>query len=271
MRVTSTISNGLGILVLSLACSLFVSGDSSAQNGHVLVDHWEGLNSRGELEVGKTLKAWIRLDNNTGIKRAPANYFKYFSTDGAEWTTVLGDTLPTLTKSANFDLGYSIAYRSRDGAGVDSICFGGAFIGGGGIPNGFDTLAWTIAAGPIEIGSEGKTICLDSSAWVTAPWTWGGVGVPSVSPEWSGQECFQITEANCRCVGIRGNVNGDAAEQVDISDLIDLVDYLFISNDPSVLCWNEANVDVNSQLDIADLINLNGLLFGGLEPFPPCE
>jgi hypothetical protein len=62
------------------------------------------------------------------------------------------------------------------------------------------------------------------------------------------------------CIGIRGNVNGDGAESIDIADLTFLVNYMFKSG-PTPTCVEEANVDGIGGLDIADLTYLVSYMF----------
>ena len=73
------------------------------------------------------------------------------------------------------------------------------------------------------------------------------------------------------CVGIRGNVDNDGGDNIDISDLVYLVDYMFTGG-PAPECWSEANVDGGgtdnaSGIDISDLVYLVDYMFtGGLLP-----
>lgn len=69
--------------------------------------------------------------------------------------------------------------------------------------------------------------------------------------------------ATC-CTGIRGNVNGDAGESVNIADLTFLVAYLF-GGGVAPPCLEEANVngDPSEAVNIADLTYLVAYLFGG--------
>ncbi|MEA3296497.1 MAG: lectin like domain-containing protein [candidate division Zixibacteria bacterium] len=66
---------------------------------------------------------------------------------------------------------------------------------------------------------------------------------------------------NC-CVGIRGNINDDPEELIDITDLVYLVTYMFNSG-PEPPCMKEANVDgdLMEQVDIVDLIYLVDYMF----------
>ncbi len=63
------------------------------------------------------------------------------------------------------------------------------------------------------------------------------------------------------CVGIRGNVDGDPLESIDIADLVYLVAYMF-QGGPPPSCFEEANVDGIDEIDIADLIYLKDFMFG---------
>jgi hypothetical protein len=77
------------------------------------------------------------------------------------------------------------------------------------------------------------------------------------------------------CVGIRGNVDSDQLDAIDISDLVYLVDYMFTGG-PAPTCWSEANIDGSgpvgaedgsADIDISDLVYLVDYMFnGGLVP-----
>ncbi len=76
------------------------------------------------------------------------------------------------------------------------------------------------------------------------------------------------------CMGaIRGNVDYDGGDQIDISDLVFLVDYMFTGGAAPV-CWEEADINGSSggvsgpaDIDISDLVYLVDYMFtGGPEP-----
>lgn len=70
------------------------------------------------------------------------------------------------------------------------------------------------------------------------------------------------------CTGNTGNVNDDAGGNVDLSDLIYLVNYLFLGG-PAPACPASANTngDVGCNVDLSDLIYLVNFLFlGGPAP-----
>ena len=83
-------------------------------------------------------------------------------------------------------------------------------------------------------------------------------------PYWSGQQCFDIVSTSC-CVGIRGNVDYDALDQIDIADLVYFVSYSF-SGGPAPDCFEEADVDISLGLDIGDIVFLVSYMFSGGEP-----
>jgi dipeptidyl aminopeptidase/acylaminoacyl peptidase len=66
----------------------------------------------------------------------------------------------------------------------------------------------------------------------------------------------------CCCVGLTGNVDDDPADVVDLGDLTNLIDFLFISFvEPD--CMTEANVDgdMTGLVDLGDLTALIDYLF----------
>lgn len=75
----------------------------------------------------------------------------------------------------------------------------------------------------------------------------------------------------CCCLGIHGNVDGDADDMVNIADLTRLVNFLF-GGGTQLPCPDEANVDgdLEGRITIADLTYLVSYLFsGGAQP-PLC-
>ncbi len=71
------------------------------------------------------------------------------------------------------------------------------------------------------------------------------------------------------CLGIRVNVDGDVNDQADISDLVYLVDYIFVGGIAPV-CLEEADldgVDNSINIDISDLVYMVDFVFtGGAAP-----
>lgn len=76
------------------------------------------------------------------------------------------------------------------------------------------------------------------------------------------------------CVGIRGNINADPNESVDINDLLYFVDFFF--NESLLVvppCQQEADVDASGSVDISDLLFLVDYMFVTPAPveLPPCN
>ena len=64
------------------------------------------------------------------------------------------------------------------------------------------------------------------------------------------------------CVGTRGNVDGDADDNVNVADLTHLVSYLFDGGSPPP-CWEEADVNGDDSVNVADVTFLVDYLFSG--------
>ncbi|MBK7142695.1 MAG: hypothetical protein IPH75_11515 [bacterium] len=58
---------------------------------------------------------------------------------------------------------------------------------------------------------------------------------------------------NYCCIGTRGNVDGDAADQVDLSDLSSMVSFLVAGVMPPTDCSIESDVDGSLNVDLSDL------------------
>ncbi len=73
----------------------------------------------------------------------------------------------------------------------------------------------------------------------------------------------------CCCVAIRGNIDNDPTDTIDIADLVYLADYMF-SNGPQPLCPEESNIDGLGNLDISDLVFLVDYMFNNGPPPTAC-
>ncbi len=72
------------------------------------------------------------------------------------------------------------------------------------------------------------------------------------------------------CQGpIRGNVDGDPADAVNVADIAYLVDYLFGGGFPPP-CLEEADCDGDGSINVADIICFVQYLFEGGQPPAPC-
>ncbi len=82
--------------------------------------------------------------------------------------------------------------------------------------------------------------------------------------------CQTIPVRKC-CWGIRGNVNSDWTQAIDLGDLSALVAYLTTGNTFFVPCLEEANINGAGTIDLGDLSYLVSYLTGAISPPPPCE
>jgi hypothetical protein len=80
-------------------------------------------------------------------------------------------------------------------------------------------------------------------------------------------------DSNCMfCIGIRGNVDYDQLQQVNIADVTYLVDYLFRSGPPPP-CFEEGDVNGSGTINVADVTYLSAYLKQkppGSPPPPAC-
>ncbi len=71
------------------------------------------------------------------------------------------------------------------------------------------------------------------------------------------------------CCVMRGDVNHDGAPNIDISDLVYMVDYMFTGGPPPP-CMEEGDIDASGGIDISDLVYLVDYAFNGGSLPPPC-
>ena len=71
-----------------------------------------------------------------------------------------------------------------------------------------------------------------------------------------------VTDNGC-CMGeIRGNVDYDPGDNIDISDLVYLVDYMFTGG-AAPPCFEEADMNCDGEIDISDLVHMVDYMFTG--------
>ena len=71
------------------------------------------------------------------------------------------------------------------------------------------------------------------------------------------------------CLNIRGNVDGDASDDINIADLTYLVAYMF-KNGPAAPCVDEGNINGLGEIDITDVTRLVGYMFKSGPPPADC-
>jgi hypothetical protein len=78
-----------------------------------------------------------------------------------------------------------------------------------------------------------------------------------------------LSEGDACCCHLRGDT--DHSGEIDISDLIGMVDYMFNFGSPA-LCPEEGDVNGDGNgPDISDLVHLVSFMFSEGPPPPPCS
>jgi hypothetical protein len=85
---------------------------------------------------------------------------------------------------------------------------------------------------------------------------------PTVDQSEKGLRPIVDAELQPCCNGIRGNIDYDPDDIVDISDLVYLVDFMFTGG-PRPPCMWEADLDDDGLVDISDLNYLVDYMFNG--------
>ncbi len=222
---------------------LLGGGSVMGQTGIVSLDSVVGLWNENSLDATAPETAFLfRLENNTGVVITGfTTGFRVYSEDGATWTTAQEDTLADLQRLYTF-----FAFETEmipTGDGADSTGFNGISFSGGGMPDGYDTVAIAVRIGPLDIADHGKTICLDSSYYrPTGVWKWGSVGELDFFPEWSGRACFTVIDPNA--APILGASVSSVEFTVDGSQPEDQAFTILLSDEST-----DKTVDVSGALD----------------------
>ena len=88
----------------------------------------------------------------------------------------------------------------------------------------------------------------------------------------NGNGVGDVCDIGC-CIGtIRGNIDMDPLDEITITDLVYLVNYMF-QEGPAPPCTEEANVDGDpaETVDVADLVMLVQFMFQGGDPPANCS
>ena len=257
-------------VIISLSCLLMlVPFGIALGQGQITIDHVDGLSQEGKLVSGSPVTFYLRLTNTTGSNIAGStNGFRLYSPDGAVWSPPVADSA-AINWSEMYDGGLYFNLFSADGSLSDTLGFGGYAVYKGGIPVGFDGVAYTIST-QLSAAQEGLTLCLDSCFYrPVGYWFWAHAGSSNSTPSWDGPHCYQVS--GC-CRGRTGDINGDGGSVPDISDLVFLVNYMFTAG-PVPPCMAATDIDGNGSdvPDISDLVALVSYMFGGGAPPANCS
>ncbi len=161
----------------------------------ISIDSVSPLTASGNLPTDELITFYLHAQNNSFMTiGGMQNGLRIYSPNGASWSSTQTDTLPAGWKDM-FDFVTMRTY-SNDGQGADTVAFGFSILSSSasGMPWSFDSEAWTITIGPIDVSMDDKTICIDSSFFDQAgTWYWTDMlGSSNYYPAWSGDTCFTI-------------------------------------------------------------------------------
>lgn len=131
------------------------------------------------------------------------------------------------------------------------------------VPQTGEQINWQVIASGGSIGSSANFTLAGTVGQIT-------VGFGSSANYQVNSGFWQVfTSGSGCCIGATGDVNGSGV--FDISDLLYLVDYLFIPASPGPPCSEEADFDINAAVDISDLLYLVDYMFiPGSPGLPDC-
>jgi hypothetical protein len=182
----------------------------------------------------------------------------------AKWFQLLADGLnPPCQEAEITPVGITLASR---------LAFNTNLIGWAGIE--FNDAARQSCFAALDFGESGDDTALAQAVHQA----WEAVGIlevedPDADGYWTGWDnCPDTANPDqadatgdrvgdaCCCIGIRGNINGDLGQTVDISDLTFLVSYMF-KGGPVPPCPEESNINGIGTVDITDLTYLVSYMF----------
>ncbi len=118
-----------------------------------------------------------------------------------------------------------------------------------------------------EVDTIRGACCLPDTCYTLSP----GNCVATGGGVYQGDGIYCIDDPCSCCIGIRGNVDNDSSDVIDISDLVHLVDFMF-NGGPEPECMEEADINGDggsTPIDIADLVHLVDYMFN--EGPPPAD
>jgi len=282
--------------MVALATLFYVAAATNAQVCEILIDNVTNTANDSDLIAGEVHTFTFRLQAPCGVPgdfHNVTNGFVFYSPEGtADWGYTQGAVLPAWT-ALNWRSTFVNHFHKSNGSGVFTSVGAPApgtdsaavfFVGfsdlvdtGDGLPTGFNNITWTVQI-ESRVEDFNKHICVDSV--FTPPggtWKWVSKAFnPNILPAWNGPYCWRVYTP-C-CIGGRGNVtlvpNCDPTDQsVDIADLTDLIDHLFINFTP-LCCEDEADVaplsGADGSVDVGDVSVLIDYLFINFPTLSSC-
>ncbi len=201
--------------------------------------------------------------------------YKMYSPDGASWQSTTYDSLALGWKSSFKNFFFSnepLGTSAVDTFGIAAINISSSLPG---FPSSYQA-AYSVLSTSFAGSEAGKTICIDTSRFIANrpiqppalyPIYFADKQMTIVYPRWIGPRCFTIWDCGNKT---SGNIDCDPTDRVDIADLTNLIDHLYLSGAP-LCCPIEANVDGDQGVDLGDVSRLIDHLyisFQALAPLP---
>jgi len=281
-------------LVILMAAPVF------GQFGSISLNSVMGQYAPDTVCANRPISFIFRLTNSTGSYITGMSHgFRVYSPDGATWGGTSGKILIDGFAEI-FELTHAVYPINSNGEGADTIGFGLARLFSPGLEPGWDGPAFELRLNGFGSDDGGLTICVDSAFFPPGgAWLWS-TSTGAVMPSFDGPHCFTVFEPPCLdgdgdgitdccdncpliynpdqadsdydgigdvCVpccmgGLRGNVDMDDGDNVNVSDVTRLVDYLFQGGAP-LSCLEEADFNADGSVNVSDLTALTAYLFSG--------
>ena len=295
------------IIILTLAIFILSTSPILAQS--LTLDHVDGTINDSLLAVNIPITFYVRAATGPDTIQAMEIFFQVYSPDGASWREFSADIVPIVNPTwlESFDMVAYAAGYNPDGISPDTVRFGGVRgFTGDGLPPDFDQVIFKVTIGSMLPEDSGKTICIDSVTTIEGLgyWRWVLNNGDKIYPSWDGPYCFEIfgcdgvdsdgdlipdpcdicpnaynpdqtdsdgngTGDACCCIGMRGNIDEDLDNIIDVVDLVYFVDFQF-RNGSAPACFDAADLVVDGVHDVADLVFMVDYQFRDGDAPPAC-